>query len=345
MGRNRVTGEPALQAHLPSSAPFPLDPRESMLDFGRRVIVAEAQALSVLVGALDAEFERAVKLLLSLRGRVVVTGMGKSGHIARKVAATLASTGTPALFIHPAEAAHGDLGMLVPGDALLALSNSGGTTELRPILAHAASLDIPIVAISAGGTSPLMQASDIRLLMPPVDEACPDNLAPTTSTAMMMALGDALALATMRERGTSRDGFEMLHPGGVIGRRLMRVTALMHAGDGMPLVAATLSMRDVILVMTARSFGVAGVVDAAGCLRGIITDGDLRRHVDDLLTATAGDVMTRDPVTIPGRCFAEDALAVMNDRKITSVFVVDDVHPERPIGLIHIHDFLRLGLE
>lgn len=325
--------------------PYLHDQNGSILDFGRSVIDAEAAALTMLARCLDDQFEQAVALFLGLRGRVVVTGMGKSGHIGRKLAATLASTGTPALFIHPAEAAHGDLGMLVPGDALLALSNSGGTAELKPILAHAESLDIPIVAITSGVSSPLTRSANIRLLMPPVDEACPANIAPTTSTAMMMALGDALAMAAMRERGVSRDGFEMLHPGGVIGRRLMRVAAIMHTGKAIPMVRDDTPMQDVIMVMTAQAFGIAGVIGEDGCLRGVITDGDLRRHVENLLTSTAGEVMTRDPVTISYRAFAEDALQLMNQHKITSLFVIDEQQGERPIGLLHVHDFLRLGLE
>ena len=318
--------------------------RDMRLREGRSVIAIEAAALARLRDSLDDSFSDAIELLLRLPGRVIVTGMGKSGHIARKIAATLASTGTPALFVHPAEAAHGDLGMLVPGDALIMLSNSGGTTELKPLIGHAAALGMPIVAISARYNSALMRAAKIRLLLPTAAEACPANIAPTTSTAMMLALGDALAMAIMQERGVSRDGFEALHPGGTIGLRLMRVAAVMHSGDEMPVVRADMAMRDVILTMTRLSFGIAGVVDAEGRLLGVITDGDLRRHVDDLMTATAGDVMTVDPVTIGAGSFAEDALALMNEHKITSLFVTGGAVQGVAVGVVNIHDFLRLGL-
>lgn len=316
---------------------------QDVIAYGREVAELESSALALLAQSLDDTFARAVALMLTLRGRMVITGIGKSGHVARKIAATLSSTGSPALFIHPAEAAHGDLGMLMPGDALLALSNSGASRELQPILAHAKLLGVPIVGITAHASSPLADQVDICLMLPPADEACPVNLAPTTSTAMMMALGDALAMAAMRVRGVSRDGFEALHPGGVIGARLTRVSAVMHGLTEMPLVAVTAPMREVIVTMTTCSFGVAGVVNAEGNLIGVITDGDLRRHVDDLMHSTATDVMTRDPVTIGARDSAEDALTTMNEHKITSLFVAAQDNARRPIGIVHVHDLLRLG--
>jgi arabinose-5-phosphate isomerase len=317
--------------------------RAARIAYGKSVLETEANAINVLAASLDHHFDDAVSLLLSLRGRVIVTGMGKPGHIARKIAATLASTGIPAFFVHPAEAAHGDLGMLVPGDAVIILSNSGETTELKAIIDHAVAHDFPIVGISSRKESALMRAATIGLLMPHAEEACPANIAPTTSTTMMLALGDALAMAAMQERGVSRDGFERLHPGGSIGRRLMRVAAVMHRGE-LPLVDSALSMREVVLKITQCSFGVAGVVDEAGVLVGLITDGDLRRHFDDLMTSTAADVMTHHPLTIATHEYAEDALALMNKRKITSMFVTEgDVDP-RPVGLVHIHDFVRLGI-
>jgi len=314
-----------------------------VLDYGREVIGLEAQALTKLVDALDESFVRAVSLILRVPGRVVVSGMGKSGHIGRKIAATFASTGTPAVFVHPAEASHGDLGMLIDGDALLVLSNSGGTPELRSILLRAKTLKVPVVAIAAQAASPLMQQADVGLLLPRTREACPVNIAPTTSTAMMLALGDALAMALMRERGVSRDRLQALHPGGMIGQRLMPVSAVMHAGDRMPLVRPSASMRDVIVTMTTMSFGVAGVIDDSGRLIGIITDGDLRRHIDDLMGSSAGDVMTRGPVTITADSMAEDAVVLMNANRITSLFVVSPTEPRLPVGLVHIHDFLRGG--
>ncbi|MFD1952442.1 SIS domain-containing protein [Sphingomonas arantia] len=325
----------------------PEDARAARLREGRSVIAIEAAALSRLRETLDDSFADAVELLLTLPGRVIVTGMGKSGHIARKIAATLASTGTPALFVHPAEAAHGDLGMMIPGDALIMLSNSGGTTELKPMIGHAAVLGMPIIAISARRNSTLMRAATIRLLLPAAAEACPANIAPTTSTAMMLALGDAMAMATMHERGLSRDGFQALHPGGTIGLRLMRVAAVMHCDEEMPVVPADTSMREVVLTMTRLTFGIAGVVDDAGRLIGVITDGDLRRHVDALMTGTARDVMTHDPITIGAASFAEDALALMNDHKITALFVTGGDGADGqdvPVGVVTIHDFLRLGL-
>lgn len=312
--------------------------------YGRQVIATEAAGLHALAEALDGGFAQAVATLLALRGRVVVTGIGKSGYVARKVTATLASTGTPAVFVHAAEAAHGDLGMLVPGDALIAFSNSGGTEELLPILGRAQKLGLPIIGIAGRRQSMLMRNATIGLLLPPVPEACPDNLAPTTSTAMMMALGDALALAVGRERGQSRASFEELHPGGAIGKRLMRVAAVMHREDAMPVVSTDTRMREVIVTITAGSLGIAGVVDHEGGLVGVITDGDLRRHLDTLMDATAGEVMTPDPVLISPGLLIEDALAILNRHKITALFAVADDDGRTPVGIVHVHDFLRLGL-
>ena len=263
------------------------------LSYGRQVIATEAAALQALGAALDQGFSDAVTLLLTLRGRIITTGIGKSGYVARKVAATFASTGSPALFVHPAEAAHGDLGMLMPQDAVIAFSNSGSTAELQPVLNHAAKLGIKVVGVAGRADSPVMRAATVQLLLPRVDEACPANLAPTTSTAMMMALGDALAMTVARAQGMSRAGFEALHPGGTIGKRLMRVAAIMHRDGALPLVEALTPMRDVIVTMTTCAFGIAGVVDGDGRLIGVITDGDLRRHLHELMDATAASVMTR----------------------------------------------------
>jgi arabinose-5-phosphate isomerase len=272
--------------------------------------------------------------------------MGKSGHIGRKFAATLASTGSPALFVHPAEASHGDLGMLMRGDLLIVLSNSGATIELRPIVRHARTLGIPIIGIASQMSSPVMRDADVRLPLPEAREACPANIAPTTSTVLMLALGDALAIAAMRERGVSRDGLQALHPGGNIGLRLKPVSTLMHPAPGLPVVGPETPMATVLVTMTTASFGVAGIVDAEGRLLGIITDGDLRRHADRLLDMTAEQVMTANPVTINADIYAEDALALMKAKRITSLFVMGGREGEeaRPVGLIHIHDFLRLGM-
>jgi arabinose-5-phosphate isomerase len=325
---------------------FPTGPSgaEAILDHGRAVLDLEAQALVRLSFALDLEFASAVELILRTNGRVVVSGMGKSGHIARKMAATFASTGTPAIFIHPGEAAHGDLGMLLAEDLLVVLSNSGATSELKPILHYADRLGCPIIAITAQRHSPIGQAATNCLALPNVSEACPVNISPTTSTTLMLALGDALAVATMSMRGVSREQLERLHPGGSIGTRLLPINAIMHSGDALPLVPMESPMRDVLVTMTEKSLGIAGVVDTQGRLVGTITDGDLRRNVERLLTSVAGEVMTLDPKTIADGTYIEDARAIMSANRITALFVMDHDVPERPIGLVHIHDFSRLGL-
>ncbi|WP_243395796.1 KpsF/GutQ family sugar-phosphate isomerase [Sphingomonas oleivorans] len=317
---------------------------DSTLDYARSVIRAEASALSQLAMAVDENFVDAVDRILAIRGRVVVTGMGKSGHVGRKIAATLAATGTPAIFVHPAEAAHGDLGMLVRGDLLLVLSNSGRTAELQAIVAHAQRLRVEIVAIASRGDSALMRQADVQLLLPAVREACPANIAPTTSTVLMMALGDALAIAAMRVRGYSSAGLKILHPGGQIGARLRAVATLMHMGESMPLVSSGDPMREVIVTMTGKSFGIAGVVDDGGRLVGVITDGDLRRHADSLMEGVAADVMTQHPVTIDASATAEEAVALMKEHRITSLFVGTQESHGRPVGIVHVHDFLRLGI-
>jgi arabinose-5-phosphate isomerase len=284
-----------------------------------------------------------VTTIMRVRGRLVATGIGKSGHIARKAAATFASTGTPSIFVHPAEAAHGDLGMVTTGDVLLTYSLSGSTSELAPMLSHATRLGLPIIGIAANRDSLVMRHSTVQLLLPRLEEACPANLAPTTSTAMMMALGDALALAAMRARGMSRAGFEELHPGGAIGKRLMRVAAVMHRGDAMPVVSRDCSLRQVIMTMTSRSFGIAGVLDENGDLCGVITDGDLRRHIDSDLDTPAHMLMTLDPICVSPGELIEDALVLLNRNKITAMFAVEE-GGRKPAGIVHVHDFLRLGV-
>jgi len=317
--------------------------RGSILDQGRSVVDVESQALALLRDSLDEDFSRAVELILATRGRVVVSGMGKSGHIARKMAATFASTGTPAIFVHPAEAAHGDLGMLLAGDLLVLLSNSGATPELRPIMDYARGLACPIVAISAQRHSPMAQAAAAAIILPPVRETCPVNISPTTSTTLMLALGDALAVVTMSVRGITREQLERLHPGGAIGLRLLPINEIMHSGDRLPLVAVDSPMRDVLVTMTEKSLGIAGVIDGGGRLVGTITDGDLRRNIDCLLTSSAAQVMTRNPKTVPDGTYAEDALTILSTNKITALFVMDHDRPDHPVGLVHIHDFHRLG--
>jgi arabinose-5-phosphate isomerase len=311
-----------------------------VLGVGREVIHLEGTALFELADCLDETFVAAVDLLVETKQRVIVSGMGKSGHVARKIAATLASTGTPALFVHPAEAAHGDLGMITQGDSLLILSNSGATPELTAVVNHAKRVGSSIIAVASQASSPLMKSADVRLLLPPVGEACPVNIAPTTSTTLMLALGDALAVATMRVRGLTRERLQLLHPGGSIGDRLQPIDSMMHVGPNLPLVAPDAPMLDVVLEMTHKSFGIAGVVED-GNLIGVITDGDLRRHSEQLFSLTARDVLTPDPKFVTEGTMSEDALAVLQEHRITALFVTAHDAPHRPVGLVHIHDFAR----
>ena len=315
------------------------------LDVARDVLTTEAAGLTALAAALDGGFARAVDLLAAAAGRVVVTGMGKSGHVARKIAATLASTGTPAQFVHPAEASHGDLGMIVRGDAVLALSNSGETAELADLIEHARRFGLPLVAITAKQESTLAQAADVLLLLPPAPEACPIGLAPTTSTTMQLALGDALAVALLTRRGFGAGDFRQFHPGGRLGARLRRVRELMHNGEDMPLARPETPMHAALIEMSAKRFGCLGVLDAGGCLIGIVTDGDLRRHMGpDLLARPVGEIMTRGPRSVGPEALAADALRVMNapPSPITTLFVVDAAR--RPLGILHVHDLLRAGV-
>lgn len=311
-----------------------------ILAIGREVIQIEARALFDLGDCLDDTFAHAVDLLVETKQRVIVSGMGKSGHVARKIAATLASTGTPSLFVHPAEAAHGDLGMITQGDLLLILSNSGATPELNAVVRHAKRVGSSIIAIASQSASPLMKSADVRLLLPPAREACPVNIAPTTSTTLMLALGDALAVATMRVRGLTRERLQLLHPGGAIGDRLQPVEMIMHTGDKLPLVADNAPMLEVVLEMTRKSFGIAGVV-RDGALIGVITDGDLRRHSEQLFDLVASDVLTPQPKLVPEGTMCDDALAVLQEHRITALFVTAHDAPMRPVGLVHIHDFAR----
>lgn len=320
------------------------------LAVGRRVIAMEAEALSLLAEGLDAAgFARAVALLAGVTGRVVVTGMGKSGHVARKIAATLASTGTPALFVHPAEASHGDLGMIVPGDGVLALSNSGETPEIADLVAHARRFALPLVAITGRAESALARAADVALLLPPAPEACPMGLAPTTSTTLQLALGDALAVALLTRRGFTAADFRTFHPGGRLGAKLSRAGDLMHAGTEMPLAGPGMRMDAALVAMSEKRFGCLGIVEE-GRLVGVITDGDLRRALQpggaapqaSLLARTAAEVMTRTPRTIRPDTLAAEALRLMNERGITTLFVVDAAG--RPVGILHVHDLLRAGV-
>ena len=327
-------------------SPVPHYDRAAILARGAEVIRTEADALVLLADRLDGPFVDACELILAATGRVVVTGMGKSGHIGRKVAATLAATGTPAIYVHPAEAAHGDLGMLVSGDVLIVISNSGNTAELRAILNYAGQIGVAVVGIASRLDSLVMERASVQLCLPAAREACGSNIAPTTSTTLQLALGDALSMAVMDMRGFSRDGMKSLHPGGSIGLRLTPVQEIMHNGNRLPLVTRDTQMRDVILTMTSMGFGIAGITDPDGRLVGVITDGDLRRHFDSLVEATAGDVMTPHPKMFAADMLAEDVLLMLNESRITAAFVVasDAADDGVPVGIVHIHDFLRIGL-
>jgi arabinose-5-phosphate isomerase len=312
------------------------------LESARRVLDMEIDGLKELSESLDESFTRAIDMIAGVNGRVVVTGMGKSGIIARKIGATLASTGTPAHYVHPGEASHGDLGMITAADAVIAMSNSGETAELSDIVAFVKLKRIPFVSITAREDSVLAQAADVALVIPDSPEACPLSLAPTTSTTVMLALGDAIAVALLGRRGFSQEDFRILHPGGQLGSRLLKSSDIMRTGDQLPLVNVDTPMKESIIEMSAKQLGSVGVLSSDGRLAGIITDGDLRRHMeDDILAMTASEVMTESPKSVEGSVLAAQVLGMMNDKKITSIFVVSD---GRPQGIVHIHDVLRMGL-
>ncbi len=308
---------------------------------GRRVLACEAEALGTMGRSLGQPFADAVARVAALKGRVVVTGVGKSGHVGRKIAATLASTGTPALFVHAGEASHGDLGMIGADDAVLALSKSGEARELADVIAYAKRFSIPLIAVTANAQSALGQAADHLLLLPDEGEATDQALsAPTVSTTLQIALGDALAVALLEKRGFTHHDFKVFHPGGKLGAALRSVRELMHGDGEVPLIHAGAPMRNALLVMTQKRFGAVGVTDADGRLAGIITDGDIRRHIDGLMEHIASEVMTPHPLTIAPDTLAAEALALMQGR-ITVLFVVDD---QKPVGVIHVHDLLRSGV-
>lgn len=323
-------------------APQKTDSRPSDIDVARRVLESEAAGLAALSDVLDDSFVKAVDLMAAARGRIVVSGMGKSGNIAQKIVATLASTGTPAQFVNAAEASHGDLGMITLQDVVLTLSYSGETAELSDLVAFTRLMNIPLIAMSGRAGSSLDKASDVSLILPRMDEACPHNLAPTTSTTAMMALGDALAVALLERKGFSAENFNALHPGGQLGRRFIKLSDIMHRGDAIPLARYDTLMSEALLTMTAKSLGCVGVVGADESLVGIITDGDLRRHMESsLVERRAGEIMTESPLTVSPDMLAAAALGLMNDRKITAMFAVE---ANKPIGVVHIHDLLRAGI-
>jgi arabinose-5-phosphate isomerase len=313
----------------------------------RRTLTIELEGLQQLIAAMDESLgdglSLAVDVIRRARGRVVLTGMGKSGHIARKIAATLASTGTPASFVHPAEASHGDLGMITPDDVVVMISNSGESPELRDILNYSRRFTVPLIAITSAPSSSLAREADILLPLPRAREACPNGLAPTTSTLLQLALGDALAMALLEDKGFSAQDFKTFHPGGKLGAQLKHVRDIMHPRDELPLGSETTLMSDALILMTQRSYGCFGVTGPDGRLTGIVTDGDLRRNMKaELLNLPVAAVMTRHPKTIEPDALTSEALEQLNALKITSLFVIDE--QERPIGLVHIHDLLRIGL-
>lgn len=311
-----------------------------------RTITTEQAGMAALGAALEnglaAPFARAVELISGIDGRVIVTGVGKSGHIGAKLAATFASTGTPAFFVHPAEATHGDLGMIARDDAIIAMSWSGESAELKSIVAYSRRFSIPLVAITAGETSALAREADVVLLLPRVPEACPHGLAPTTSTLMQLALGDALAIALLEAREFTPDQFRIFHPGGQLGAGLMKVREIMHRGDRLPLAALGTALRDAIVTLSHKRFGCVCIVDGDGRLAGIITDGDLARNLDKNLGAlSVDDIMTRTPKTIDPDTLAGEAIAILDEKRISALVVVED---ERPVGVVHFHDLLKIGV-
>ena len=307
----------------------------------RRVLQTEANAILEMVEALPDDFAEVVALILKTEGRVIISGVGKSGHIGRKISATLASTGTPSYFVHASEASHGDLGMITSHDIVVLISNSGETQELRDILLHTRRFNIPLIGISSKINSTLLQSADYKLNLPNLPEACAIGMAPTTSTTLTLALGDAIAVAVMEQRGFGSEDFLKNHPGGKLGAQLSRVADLMHKGEKVPTVEADTPMSDVLLSMTSKGFGITGVLKG-GVLIGVISDGDLRRHMGNLMEKTASEIATLDPVTITPELFAAQALALLNEKKISALMVVDEA--KRPVGIVHIHDLLRAGV-
>ena len=311
----------------------------SILEFGRAILHDEARALDALANGLDGPFEDAVRLIMGCKGKLIVSGLGKSGHVGRKIAATFASTGTTAVFLHLAEAIHGDLGMADEGDVAILISQSGETSELGGVIDHFQQARIPIIAITGHPGTMLADAATVRLLLPHWPEVGPESVAPTTSTTMTLALGDALAMTVMRQKGFTRTDFGRLHPGGSLGARLKPVRRLMHGGDALPLTRENSSMHDTVVEMSAKRLGVIGVTDEAGHLVGIITDGDLRRNIERGLDHSAAEFMTRNPKTIGPDDLVDDALTLFDEYKITSLFVVEeDGAGKKPVGVLHIHD-------
>jgi arabinose-5-phosphate isomerase len=317
------------------------------LNSARRTLETETSGMTELIASLTGELgvaiANAVELISASKGRVIISGMGKSGHVGRKIAATLASTGTPAMFVHPAEASHGDLGMITAQDVVVMLSTSGESAELRDILNYTRRFAVPLVAMTSRADSTLGRTADIVLLLPQAREACPNGLAPTTSTLLQLALGDALAIALLEDKGFTAKNFHEFHPGGKLGAQLKNVSDVMRKADALPLSVPGTKMSEALVVMTEKACGCLGIIDAHGKLVGILTDGDLRRHMSsDLLNLQIQDVMTKSPKTIEPDALTSEALEILNSKSITCIFVIDE--EGKPVGLIHIHDLLRIGV-
>ncbi len=308
----------------------------------QEVLRAEANAMLNLADNLDDECDKVIDLIMDLKGKLVITGMGKSGHIGKKMAATLASLGTPSFFVHPGEASHGDLGMITKDDAVIAISNSGESKELGDVIAYTRRWTIPLISISKNSDSTLGGASDYHLNLNYDKEVCPMGLAPTTSTTLTLALGDALALALLKRRGFNKDDYGNFHPGGKLGSSVLRNDKIMHDSYDLPLVSFGTPMTEAIEAMTEKKLGCVGILDGDGIFIGIITDGDIRRNVENIMKKTVDDVMTKNPITTTKEMLAGEGLAIMNDKEITSMFVVDDIG--KPIGIIHMHDYLKNGV-
>jgi arabinose-5-phosphate isomerase len=336
---------------MPASKPLMANPTgtdsaNAAVQSALRTLEAEGSGIAAIEAALRSDlgvaFARAADLMRQAKGRVIVTGLGKSGHIARKIAATFASTGTPAFFVHAAEAGHGDLGMITTDDVILALSWSGEQPEMKTLITYAKRFRIALISMTAEGDSTLSKAADVALTLPKAREACPHNLAPTTSSLMLLALGDALAIALLESRGFTSVDFSVLHPGGKLGAMLKHIGDLMHTGAAVPLKPLGTSMSEALVEMTSKGFGCVGIVDARGAIAGIVTDGDLRRHMrPDLMTALVDDVMTKNPKTIRGNLLASEALEILNASKITALIVTE---ANKPVGIVHLHDLLRAGV-
>ena len=313
----------------------------SIVKTARKVLKIESKALIKLADNLPKDFAKLISAIINCNGRVVVAGVGKSGHIARKIAATLASTGTPSYFVHATEASHGDMGMILENDICILISNSGETSEMRDIVAHTRRFSIPMAAISSNSDSTLMHAADFKLVLPDAAEACAIGMAPTTSTTMTLALGDALAVTLMHERNFNSESFQIFHPGGKLGAQMTKIHELMHVGNRIPLVSPEMSMQSALIEMTSKGFGIAVLINF-GKIAGIISDGDLRRHMHHLMEKSAGEIASPDPITVGKDAFAADALRIMNSKKISVLIVADE--DNCAIGILHIHDLLRVGV-